>query len=281
MSCGYGHYSPSVLQFSQLVPGSDRDLFISVVDTDGEFLLIEAANALPSWAQPEIMDNRVWINSGELLLAAEKDVKTTITLKQGLEIIQSGDKGKVQRLRLVEEEAFYRVSKYGNCYSIGDMIMLSNLTYRYPEAARDQLHYAWAKVPRRVALVLHERPQYISASVEQFYLRDPISLKVTNLIGVLFDQYADLMKACKSMRIFNPKDSVTVSIKFTKVLYAQLRSQEFDPPAGAGFSIPQVGNSTQSKDFAIADIGMKVACGFEMLVAPEGIKTVCSCGYMH
>jgi hypothetical protein len=36
-----------------------RDLWIKVVDTDGEFLLIEAANALPRWLNPEIADNRV------------------------------------------------------------------------------------------------------------------------------------------------------------------------------------------------------------------------------
>ena len=35
------------------------DLWIRTVDTDGEFLLIEAANALPRWLNPEIADNRV------------------------------------------------------------------------------------------------------------------------------------------------------------------------------------------------------------------------------
>lgn len=35
------------------------NLWIKVVDTDGEFLLIEAANALPKWLNPEIADNRV------------------------------------------------------------------------------------------------------------------------------------------------------------------------------------------------------------------------------
>lgn len=34
-------------------------LWIKVVDTDGEFLLAEAANALPRWLNPEIADNRV------------------------------------------------------------------------------------------------------------------------------------------------------------------------------------------------------------------------------
>lgn len=35
------------------------NLWIKVADTDGEFLLIEAANALPRWLNPEIADNRV------------------------------------------------------------------------------------------------------------------------------------------------------------------------------------------------------------------------------
>lgn len=35
------------------------DIWIKVIDTDGEFLLIEAANALPRWLNPEIADNRV------------------------------------------------------------------------------------------------------------------------------------------------------------------------------------------------------------------------------
>jgi hypothetical protein len=35
------------------------ELWVKVIDTDGEFLLIEAANALPRWLNPEIADNRV------------------------------------------------------------------------------------------------------------------------------------------------------------------------------------------------------------------------------
>jgi hypothetical protein len=35
------------------------DLWIRVSDSDGEFLLVEAANALPRWLNPEIADYRV------------------------------------------------------------------------------------------------------------------------------------------------------------------------------------------------------------------------------
>ena len=37
-------------------------------DTDGEFLLIEAANVLPSWVTPENSTNRLWLNNGNLHL---------------------------------------------------------------------------------------------------------------------------------------------------------------------------------------------------------------------
>lgn len=36
-----------------------KDIWVKVVDSDGEFLLVEAAGALPAWVEPEIADNRV------------------------------------------------------------------------------------------------------------------------------------------------------------------------------------------------------------------------------
>ena len=36
-----------------------ENLWVKVVDNDGEFLLIEAAETLPKWLEPEIANNRV------------------------------------------------------------------------------------------------------------------------------------------------------------------------------------------------------------------------------
>lgn len=44
------------------------ELITSIRDTDGEFLLIEAANDLPSWVSPENSDNRLWLQAGHLHL---------------------------------------------------------------------------------------------------------------------------------------------------------------------------------------------------------------------
>lgn len=36
-----------------------KDIWVKVKDSDGEFLLIEAAGTLPAWLEPEVADNRV------------------------------------------------------------------------------------------------------------------------------------------------------------------------------------------------------------------------------
>jgi hypothetical protein len=43
-------------------------LISRIRDTDGEFLLIEAANVLPSWVTPENSTNRLWLQGGNLHL---------------------------------------------------------------------------------------------------------------------------------------------------------------------------------------------------------------------
>jgi SGT1 protein len=42
-----------------------EDLSIKVNDSDGEFLLIEAAGTLPEWLEPEVADNRVCLATSE------------------------------------------------------------------------------------------------------------------------------------------------------------------------------------------------------------------------
>lgn len=43
----------------QQITKEHSDLIARVADADGEFILIEAANYLPTWAEPEICENRV------------------------------------------------------------------------------------------------------------------------------------------------------------------------------------------------------------------------------
>ncbi len=72
--------------------------------------------------------------------------------------------------------------------------------------------------------------------------------------------------------VFPPVDLVTTSIKFTKVLYAQLKSQHFSAPNMWKHLIMEAekaatSNHGKQPDFARLDLGMKVTSGFEMLVS--------------
>lgn len=61
--------SSSSKQFSQL---NLHDIHIHFFDQDGEFLLIESINHIPSWCEPSNTFNRVWFNGlGELLLISD------------------------------------------------------------------------------------------------------------------------------------------------------------------------------------------------------------------
>lgn len=213
-------------------------IWIRTADTDGQFLLIEAANVLPRWLNPEIADFRVWLNNGKLLLVplerpGEQVIEAKpgpLTLIEALKIIEN-QPTQLLNLPAVEAEAFYRLEKY-------------------PKQILDSLHHALLTVPRKLAYVLHEDAAYISAAVEAFYLRDPIALR-------------PLQASDHNELYFPPTDPVAMSVKFTKVGYAQLKSQQFAAPA-------QWADYASAKREAIsqgsAEMGMKVTCGFEMLM---------------
>ena len=182
------------------------DLWIKVIDTDGEFLLIEAANALPRWLNPDVADNRVWINDSQLKIippTASPISATIVGPPRALEQIEAlgiiRDKSdQIEHFPQMEKEAFYRLSNY-------------------PAQINASLHRSLVTIPRNLAFILHELPSVIAPAVEAFYLRDPIGLK-------------PLHSTDTSELTFPPEDFVTVSVKFTKVLFAQLKSQQFDAP---------------------------------------------------
>lgn len=220
-------------------------LWARVSDSDGEFLLIEAAKVLPKWLSPENDTHRAWIHGGQLRIIPqnkESDLPSgTITLPQAVTKIRTEPDSLVYST-FIEAEAFYRLEKY-------------------PGQIQDSTHHALVTIPRRLAYLLHELPKAIAPAVESFYLRDPISLKP------LLSENTEILK-------FPPRDLVKVSVKFTKVLYAQLLSQQFSaPPAwqGAFISLGADKNADVSgasqKENRMLELGMKITCGFEMLAA--------------
>ena len=172
-----------------------------------------------------------------LLIPLQQSNKTAASLARALTLQEAHSYIQESRSTLVylapvETEAFYRLRNYPNQIS-------------------ESLHHTPVIIPRNLAYILHESPAYISPAVEAFYLRDPIALRPLQTQSPL-----DLA--------FPPQDLVTVQVKFTRVGYAQLKSQQFSTP-----SLWKNSLSVQKRPTAIAqaEMGMKITSGFEMLLA--------------
>ncbi|KAH8645620.1 SGT1 protein-domain-containing protein [Xylariales sp. PMI_506] len=222
------------------------NLWVRVFDGDGEFLLVEAANVIPSWLNPEIDNNRVWIHQGKMkIIPLEKGShkKRPLTLDEAVIYIQLKPTSLVYS-PFIEAEAMYRLEKY-------------------PGQIQDSIHHSLVAVPRRLAYILHEKPAAIAPAVEAFYLRDPVAMKsLLSTTGTLS---------------FPPEDLVTISVKFTKVLFAQLKSQRFTaPPQWASVLEAAEKKGTDAGDtqkrLERLQMGMKVTSGFEMLATNAETK---------
>jgi hypothetical protein len=147
-----------LLELTRRLPG----VVVEVTDNDGQFLLIEAALALPPWVKPECSDGRVFLAAGQLhilpLALGEKDARTPPSLPMAL--------------AMVRDEA---------CDTLASPKAQKIINERVQEAVCAALEHRLEVnciVPRDVARILAQDPRWIAQAVEAFYARDMISLRV-------------------------------------------------------------------------------------------------------
>ena len=108
---------------------------VRVWDTDGEFLLIEAAYYLPRWLNPENSSNRVFIRNSEVHIIPRKQFSSTPPLKDALKF-------------LIEHPEITRAS---------DAVQsaIKGRISDYPDKARRNVHRVRVRVPVSIAQVLN------------------------------------------------------------------------------------------------------------------------------
>lgn len=208
------------------------ELVARVEDNDGEFLLIEAADFLPKWLDPDNSANRVFFHHGELCIipVPRKSERipwlpmTPPTIQQALSIISAHPEA-VLASESIQAAVDRRVSGY-------------------PERVEASLHRAHCFLPAGIVAVLKQQPRLLSAAVQAFYLRDPIDLR-----------------ACRVFKTFLPETRIMASVTFTKCLYAQLVQQKFVPDRRSGYGLPPPSHP----QYRAYELGMKLAHGFEIL----------------
>ncbi|KAL2920067.1 hypothetical protein HK105_200133 [Polyrhizophydium stewartii] len=206
------------------------DLVVSVTDNDGDFLLIEAADDLPRWLDPSTSTNRVFLHRGRVhIIPMPRTANERAVLPESTPPLELA-------LRIVADPAIATTA------STAIQEHVDRRTGALPSAISTQKHRSRVLVPHRVAHMLACNPQLVSHAVDAFVTRDPLA-----------------MRPCHTMRSFPPASNVAMTVTMTKIMYAQLQSQRMHPLPP--FRLPP----RSSPDFAAVELGMKLACGFEML----------------
>ncbi|KAJ2944377.1 hypothetical protein O0L34_g18379 [Tuta absoluta] len=159
------------------------NMVIQVYDNDGEFLLIEAADSLPPWANPDTTQNRVFIYQNYIHLITEVvvDMDTDLKVTEAIKVIC--DMPEATKSNEIQQAVAKRI---GN----------------YPKKIAENIHRAIVELPVDIATLLSLKPSLISPIVHAYCNHDVIDAK-----------------ACKNIKV---DEWVPTQVKFTKCLYAML-----------------------------------------------------------
>ncbi|CAJ1931282.1 unnamed protein product [Sphenostylis stenocarpa] len=202
-------------------------LSLRVWDSDGDFLLIEAAFHLPRWLNPDTSHHRLFLRHGNLHIVPRE---------------------RLPQPSLLDSLAFVANSGHESLASDAIQRSVKKRIEDYPERARRNMHRVRVRVPVAVAQVLKHEPRLISLAVEGFYDRD-----------------VDTMKFAARMERFaergTTEELVCISVKMSRAMYAQLVQQRFQAPK----CYPAMPGRVEREEFVEAELGMKIACGLEMM----------------
>lgn len=132
-----------LLQASVQLP----QLVLSVEDQDGQFLLIEAADVLPDWLEPETSENRIFICNGAICIIPPAVMERKPKLGEAVSAIRA-DPAKFKASAAIQEAIKERLSDLDN---------LSALRHRTNVA-----------LPIRIAGLLKAAPELVAPSVNAF-----------------------------------------------------------------------------------------------------------------
>ncbi|KAF9942256.1 hypothetical protein BGZ65_007130 [Modicella reniformis] len=283
-----------------------RGSIARIQDNDGEFLLIEAADHIPSWLDPDSSENRVFIYEGNLYIIpiaiTEEEKKsfpstvgtrtTSPKLQDALDLIRSSSTtitaAAISTLASLKiQQAAFEPLLTGS----GDQGSQHNQQTFAVRKIIEQRHFALCKVPVDIARILKTRPELITRACEAFYTRDTLAMaacsRMTKFLPQIGTSSSSISGTQGTSALFgvsklgkNRTPFVKTAVCFTKTCYAQLMGQQFRPPKIWDGIVPppKAEDANDPQKIREAELGMKLTCGFEILCSSDypgdwGFKT--------
>ncbi len=234
-------------------------LNVTIIDNDGEFMLIEASDHIPQWITPENCSNRVWLKNGKLNIIPlnESSCKATengITLLHALNFMNTANNTSVCNINVQK------------CIE-------NRTTNQYPNKINATYHNTVCILPIHVAFILQSHPNIISDILACFCNGTKANnshMYTLNKLGI-----NDVLK--------NDSNYVCIKLMLTRAMYAKLMFQSFHPPkklhkvmnkvVSAFVRKEELKPNATSNSLSLAirlatkafDIGCRLMCGLEVL----------------
>ncbi|CAH8651525.1 unnamed protein product [Schistosoma intercalatum] len=233
----------------------DPEVIIQVTDEDGEFLLIECANQLPSWINPENAENRVWFYRGELCILC-KERKLKITLNNALEAFRNFDKAVFLISNNIQASIQAKTKKYPDFVKT---MHLAHITVPYPVAAVFTVFGSKDIINSSIDVLADKVSEHSAVQSWLKLFNNNLTIfanRCKNKGGVLKSSWSRLAELSNSY--------VTIPMRFNRLRYALLRSL----PTPSGFEQPP--NDDLASSRLSAELGLKLCIGLDLLLNVVG-----------
>ena len=213
---------------------AELPLVAKVWDDDGEFILIEAAEVLPSWLNPDNSDNRVFVFGGRCVLIPQPSSpaemacfpQNDVTVEQALKCV-----GKVE---------------ISSCVKLNKTI-----NRRLAQFPTRSVHKIKCVLPLPLAHALSTSPALISSIISIY----------------LYSDQREIQSVTKNRRL-DWTDTCATNLNLTRCQYAQLYSQRVT--TASAWSHAPVGHA----DHTAKQLGLKVTLGAELALSIAADETV-------
>lgn len=214
----------ALIHFLRLQQRPDQlleDCFIQTHDEDGEFLLIEAAEELPEWIDPDNADGRVWLVRQQLqLIGPDREGQSDSTGHNGILPIKDL---RIALTALAQQPSTLQVSQ-----ALNDAAFSRLSSYPGTEWIDTAQHRTTAFLSSScIAHVLRRQSQLIARAGQAFLGRDARDMRMAGKMQT-FGASSSTTEADPSSS--RPEASLLVPLALPRRLYIQLLSVRFLPP---------------------------------------------------
>ncbi|CAH8874681.1 unnamed protein product [Trichobilharzia szidati] len=229
----------------------DPRIIIQVSDEDGEFLLIECADHLPKWLNPENAENRVWLYQGKLNILC-KNRKDKMALNDALHSFKVFNASDFLLSSAIQSAIQKRIMKYPDSIETAH---LAHITVPYSVAAIFTTFYSKCIINSSIDILADKISD--GSGVQSW-------LKLFNKNLTIFANHC-MNKGGPRKHIWPKltelsKSYVTIPVWFSRLRYARLRSL----PTPGGMMQPQSNNTASGR--LAAELGLKLCIGLDLLL---------------